>query len=57
MPRPPAEEESEENRSAAARSVYERALKSLRTTQSEAKEEAVLLLEAWKEFEEGATCG
>jgi hypothetical protein len=33
------------------RSVYERAYRSLRDTQPDAKEEAVMLLEAWRDFE------
>lgn len=33
-------------------SVYERAFNNLRDTQPEAKEEAVMLLEAWRRFEE-----
>lgn len=35
----------------AARSVYERALRRLRATQPDAKEEAVMLLQAWLAFE------
>lgn len=34
-------------------SVYERAFRSLRETQPDAKEEAVMLLEAWRGFERG----
>ncbi len=37
-----------------ARSVYERAYRSMRETQPDAKEEALALLEAWKEFESDA---
>ena len=33
------------------RSVYERAFRSLRENQPDAKEEAVMLLEAWRTFE------
>ena len=36
-------------------SVYERAFRSLRETQPDAKEEAVMLLEAWRSFERGAS--
>lgn len=32
-------------------SVYERAFRSLRDNQPDAKEEAVMLLEAWRSFE------
>ncbi|KAL4860107.1 Crooked neck-like protein 1 [Chlorella vulgaris] len=38
-----------------ARRVYERALRSLRDSQPDAKEEAVMLLEAWRSFEAGCT--
>lgn len=41
-------------REAHARSVYERALQSLRELQPDAKEEAVLLLQAWRDFEANA---
>ena len=34
-----------------ASSVYERAFRSLRDNQPDAKEEAVMLLEAWRAFE------
>ena len=51
------EEESEAHRVRLARDVYERAFKSLRSTQTDAKEEAVMLLESWKEFEAGVLCG
>lgn len=37
-----------------ARKVYERAFRALRDSQPDAKEEAVLLLEAWREFEKAA---
>ena len=33
-------------------SVYERAFNNLRDTQPDAKEEAVMLLEAWRKFEQ-----
>lgn len=42
-------------RAARARAVYERAFRSLREGQPDAKEEAVMLLEAWREFEAGCT--
>ncbi|GBF94687.1 hypothetical protein Rsub_07423 [Raphidocelis subcapitata] len=51
-----AEEEGPEaaaGRAVRARSVYERAFRSLREGQPDAKEEAVMLLEAWREFEQG----
>ena len=35
-------------------SVYERAFNNLRDTQPDAKEEAVMLLEAWRKFEQQA---
>ena len=38
----------------AARSVYERAYRNMREDQPEAKEEAVMLLEAWRAFEQRA---
>lgn len=38
-----------------ARRVYERAFRGLREGQPDAKEEAVLLLEAWRAFEQGCT--
>ena len=40
-----------------ARDVYERALRSLKETQPDAKEERVMLLEAWRAFEAGAAEG
>ena len=39
------------------RSVYERAFNNLRDTQPDAKEEAVMLLEAWQRFEEQGMAG
>lgn len=39
----------------AARAVYTRALRSLRETQPGAKDEAVMLLEAWRDFEASQT--
>ncbi|KAK9828970.1 hypothetical protein WJX72_003124 [[Myrmecia] bisecta] len=42
-------------REAQARSVYERAFRSLRDTQPDAKEAAVMLLEAWRSFEASTT--
>ena len=38
-----------------ARRVYERALRGLRESQPNAKEEAVMLLEAWRAFESACT--
>ena len=38
-------------------SVYERAFRSLRDTAPDAKEEAVMLLEAWRASEAGAAAG
>lgn len=53
-----AEVEEEEGevaaREAAARGVYERAYQCLRNDQPDAKEEAVMLLEAWRAFEQRA---
>ncbi len=43
--------ESAAERATRTRSVYERAFRSLRESQPDAKEEAVMLLEAWKEAE------
>jgi hypothetical protein len=40
-----------EQHMAVSRSVYERAYRSLRESQPGAKEEAVMLLEAWRQFE------
>ena len=40
-------------RSARARDVFQRAYRSLRESAPDDKEEAVMLLEAWKEFESG----
>lgn len=37
--------------------MYERAFRSLRDTAPDAKEEAVMLLEAWRAFEAGASSG
>jgi crooked neck len=51
-------EEAAEARESAARSVFERALRRLRATQPDAKEEAVMLLQAWLAFEKTtARCG
>ena len=50
-------EESSANRERRARDVYERALLSLKETQPDAKEERVMLLEAWRAFEAGAADG
>ena len=45
-------EEAEPRRVEKARGVYERALRSLKEDQGDAKEERVMLLEAWRAFEE-----
>jgi crooked neck len=37
--------------------VYERAFKNLRDSQPDAKEEALMLLEAWRTFEQGVQSG
>ena len=50
-------EESLATRERRAREVYERALSSLKETQPDAKEERVMLLEAWRAFEAGAADG
>ena len=47
--------ESRVEREARARAVYDRAFKALRELQSDAKEEAVMLLEAWRDFEKQTT--
>ena len=49
-----ATEDAVASRDAAARSVYERAYRTLRDEQPDAKEEAVMLLEAWRAFEREA---
>ena len=46
--------ESRSAREARARAVYEKGFKALRELQPDAKEEALMLLEAWREFEKGA---
>lgn len=46
------ESESSTERLKRARSVYRRGFCSIRETQSDAKDEAVLLLDSWKKFEE-----
>ena len=46
-------EETASARAARARDVYQRAYRSLRESQPDDKEEAVMLLESWKEFEGG----
>ena len=43
--------EGRKEREERARKVYERGFKTLRESQPDAKDEAVMLLEAWKEFE------
>lgn len=52
-------EESAAQREVRARSVYERAFTEMRAEQAAAKEEALMLLEAWREFESTCTakCG
>eukprot|EP00884_Botryococcus_braunii_P014025 jgi/Botrbrau1/22623/Bobra.176_1s0051.1 len=50
-------EEAPEHRETVARSVYERAYRNLRDTQPDAKEEAVMLLEAWRDFEANTESG
>ena len=50
-------EESLASRERRARDVYERALRSLKETQPDAKEERVMLLEAWRAFEASAADG
>ena len=47
--------ESKKAREQNARRVFERALEALKTNQPDAKEERVMLLEAWKVFEENAS--
>ena len=47
-------EESAAQREVRARSVYERGFTELRAEQAAAKEEALMLLEAWRHFE--STC-
>lgn len=48
-------EEAAEAREVAARSVYQRALQRLREAQKDAKEEAVMLLQAWLAFEQSTS--
>ena len=45
------ERECLESRQAKSRAVYERALRELKDADPDAKEERVMLLEAWKSFE------
>ena len=47
--------ESREVREQNARNVFERALEALKTNQPDAKEERMMLLEAWKVFEENGS--
>lgn len=47
-------EESAAQLEVRARSVYERAFTEMRAEQAAAKEEALMLLEAWRDFE--STC-
>ncbi len=49
----PTGEESEAARGERARGVYARAYRSLRDSQPDNKEEAVMVLEQWKEMEQG----
>ena len=49
--------ENLESRESNARDVYTRALRSLKETQPDAKEERVMLLEAWRSFEAASTSG
>ncbi|CAD7695161.1 unnamed protein product [Ostreobium quekettii] len=49
------DEESAKSREECAEKVYERAFQCLRELQPDAKEEAVLLLEAWRAFEQEST--
>ncbi len=44
-------DETPESRYTTAHEVYTKAFKSLRESQPDAKEEAVMLLEAWRDFE------
>ena len=48
-------EEAPGAREGRARSAYERALRTLRDGQPDAKEEALMLLQAWLDFESQAT--
>ena len=48
-------EEAPAQREIRARSVYERAFTELRADQPDAKQEALMLLEAWEAFEASAT--
>ena len=48
-------EESPAQREVRARSVYERAFTEMRADQPAAKEEALMLLEAWRDFESACT--
>lgn len=47
--------ESAQSRSECSRALYERAYKNLRENTPDAKEEAVMLLEGWKAFEQEQT--
>ena len=48
-------EEAPAQREVRARSVYERAFTEMRADQPAAKEEALMLLEAWRDFEQACT--
>ena len=48
-------EEAPAQREIRARSVYERAFTELRNDQPDAKQEALMLLEAWQDFEASTT--
>lgn len=52
-PETSSETEPPEERAVRARAVYERALRSLRESQPDEKEAAVMLLESWRDFEAG----
>lgn len=51
------DEEQPGTREMHAAEVYSRAFRSLRESQPDAKEEAVMLLEAWREFETSRSSG
>lgn len=48
-------QERPSSRAERAREVYGRAFKSIRESQPDAKEEAQMVLEAWRDFEQGLT--
>lgn len=45
------EDEEQGTREGRAADIYDRAFRSLRESQADSKEEAVMLLEAWRDFE------